>query len=278
MRRLPRDCVVHAEGKTKIIWRPVGETVLGNVQNKSVVTAGDGKYCDEISGKDVSVTSAACNIFELLNKSGIPMHYLRQIDDSMYRVRLLEMIPIEIVVRRIAYGSYLERNPRTQEGKKFAHPHVEFFYKNDQMRDPMMRWYPLGQCFRLYHSHEPRLIGELNAVEDSLIPHNKAESGRLKSIAVKTFLVLEEAFKKIDATLVDFKIECGYDEKRKLYVADQIDGDSCRLWMDGDKTKAVDKDRYRRIVNQGRVPTPEEKALIAGDYRHFAEMTASFVS
>lgn len=284
MRRLPKKCTVFAEGKTKIIWLPVGEKVFGMVQNKSVVTAGDGKYCDEIPGKDVFVTSAACNIFELLNKRGIPTHYQRKTDDGMYYVRLLGMIPIEIVVRRIAYGSYLERNPHVAEGTKFTDPLTEFFYKNDVMSDPMMRWYPPYQCFRLYYSHEPPEkrghIGELQASSssDPCLPKGEGDMEQLQNLAVKCFLILEEAFKKIGITLVDFKIECGYGENRKLYVGDQIDGDACRLWVSGDKTKAVDKDRYRGIVKQGRTPTLKEKELISADYRHIAEMTASFRS
>lgn len=280
--RVPRGHVVHAEGKTKIIWVLAGadEVISGLAQNKPFVTAGDGKYREFVPGKEIAVTATTCNIFTLLNNHGIKTHFYFKVSDDMYRVRLLDMIPIEIVVRKKAFGSLLKRNPHYEEGATFQRPIVEFFYKNDAMSDPMMRWQPSRGHYELYHAHEPPekrgAIGELSADSDPLIPHNEAEAEQLEVIAVEAFLVLEEAFKHAGVTLVDFKIECGYDQDRKLYIGDQIDGDSCRLWMGGDKSKALDKDRYRNIVKQGRFPTPEERALIIDDYQHIAKMTTSF--
>ena len=279
--RVPRGHVVRAEGKTKIIWVRIRKRKKrGLAQNKPFVTAGDGKHREFVPGKEIAVTETTCNIFRLLNRSGIPTHYHKKINADTYLISLLDMIPIEIVVRRKAFGSYLKRNSHEAEGTTFAQPLVEFFYKNDTMSDPMMIWQPEHQCFRLYHPHEPPeergAIGDLKAGLDPLIPRNEAEIERLEVIAIEAFLVLEEAFKHVGITLVDFKIECGYDQDRRLYIGDQIDGDSCRLWMGGDKSKAVDKDRYRNIVKQGRVPTPEERALIIDDYQRIAKMTTSF--
>jgi len=280
--RSPKECTVFAEGKTKMIWLAIGESDFGMVQQKSVVTAGDGKHEEHIPGKDISVTATTCNIFSLLNKHSIATHYESKVRDDMYLVRLLDMIPIEIVVRRIPYGSFLERNPAHPHDIQFRHPLVEFFYKNDTMSDPMMLWHAEHQCFRLYHSHEPPeirgYIGELNAVKDPLIPHNENEKEHLETIALRAFLVLEEAFKHVGVTLVDFKIECGYDKSKKLYIGDQIDGDSCRLWKGGDKNKAVDKDRFRNIVKERGTALlmPEERKQIAEDYQRIAQMTSAF--
>lgn len=280
--RVPRGCVVHTEGKTKIIWvRARNRKRGGFPQNKPFVTAGDGKFREFVPGKEVAVTTTTCNIFALLNNHAIPTHFRGKGSDDMYRIHLLSMIPIEIVVRRRAFGSYLKRNPTVKEGDVFDKPLVEFFYKKDVMSDPMMIWHPEDQCYMLYHPQEPPElrgpIGKLNGwSDDAPIPHSEAEEEQLKVIAIETFLTLEEAFKCVGVTLVDFKIECGYNRDRKLYVGDQIDGDSCRLWMGGDKDKAIDKDRYRDIVKQGRVPTPEEREKIVGDYEQVAKLTESF--
>lgn len=278
--RAPKGCTVFAEGKTKYIWRKLGEKKFGMAQNKPFVTAGDGKHREFVPGKEVAVTETACNIFTLLERRGIPTHFQSKVNEDTYLIRLLKMAPIEVVVRRVMYGSYLQRNPHAKEGEIFAQPLVEFFYKNDKMSDPMMIWHPKHQCYRLYHPHElPEMrghIGELNATDDPLIPHSEKEAEQLEVIAIETFLALEDAFQRVGVTLVDFKSECGYDENKKAYVGDQIDGDSCRLWINGDKNKAVDKDRYRKIVNHGRVPTPEERAMIVEDYRRIAQMTSTF--
>ena len=279
LNRAPRNYVIHAEGKTKIIWKIAGEEKWGVAWNKPFVTAGDGKYCEYIPGKDKYVTTAACNVFDLLNKNRVSTHFHGTHDEYGYFIRLLTMVPIEVVIRFIAYGSYLERNPNTAEGERFLLPVVEFFYKNDDMHDPIMIWDSAREHFLLYDPHKPlndayespddgcTMIGELNPANDQQLPQHGLDIDRIITAAVKTAFVLEKAFKKTGVTLVDLKIECGYDEKRKLYVADQIDADSCRLWMNGDKTKAVDKDRYRRFAKQGELLlTPEKREELYPKY------------
>jgi len=255
--RVPRGHVVRAEGKTKIIWVRIRKRKKrGLAQNKPFVTAGDGKHREFVTGKEIAVTETTCNIFRLLNRSGIPTHYHKKINADTYLISLLDMIPIEIVVRRKAFGSYLKRNSHEAEGTTFAQPLVEFFYKNDTMSDPMMIWQPEHQCFRLYHPHEPPeergAIGDLKAGLDPLIPRNEAEIERLEVIAIEAFLVLEEAFKHVGITLVDFKIECGrlYEgDLMRIVLADEISPDSCRLW-DVKTNEKLDKDRFRRDLGK----------------------------
>lgn len=277
--KAPFAHVVHAEGKTKTIWRALGEKKFGVAQNKPFVTAGDGKYREYVPGKEVYVTTATCNIFSMLNKRAIPTHFYETRSDDSYRVRLLSMSPIEIVVRGIAYGSYLKRNPDVKEGQVFKRPIVEFFYKKDELYDPIMIWCPEHRRYQLFDPHKPirkgEHIGELNAKDDPFIPHSEAEANRLWAIAIDTFSALSDAFGAADNLLVDFKIECGFDKDRHIYVADQIDPDSCRVWPHGDKTKAADKDYYRSVAAKGFL-LPEERKKIIDDYRRFAEMTASF--
>lgn len=279
--KAPWGYMVHADGKTKTIWRALGENTFGIAQNKSFVTAGDGKYKEYVPGKEVHVTTATCNIFSLLSRRGIPTHFHERRSDDSYRVRLLKMVPIEIVVRGIAYGSYLEHNDDAKEGQVFKHPVVEFFYKKDELHDPIMIWCPEHRRYQLFDPHKPirkgEHVGELNAKDDPFIPHSKVEEDRLKEIAVNAFTVLRNAFIEAGTTavLVDFKIECGFDKERNIYVADQIDGDSCRLWKHGEKHLAVDKDFYRSVAAKGFL-LPDERKKIIDDYRQFAEMTAPF--
>lgn len=277
--KAPWGYMVHADGKTKTIWRALGEKTFGIAQNKPFVTAGDGKYKEYVPGKEVHVTTATCNIFSMLNKRAIPTHFYEIRSDDSYRVRLLKMSPIEIVVRGVACGSYLKRNPDTKEGHVFKRPVVEFFYKKDELHDPMMIWCPEHRRYQLFDPHKPirkgEHIGELNAKDDPFIPHSEAEANRLEAIAIDTFSALSDAFGAADNLLVDFKIECGFDRDRYIYVGDQIDGDSCRLWPRGDKTKAADKDFYRSVAAKGFL-LPEERKKIVDDYRRFAEMTVPF--
>lgn len=277
--KAPWGYMVHADGKTKTIWRALGEKKFGIAQNKPFVTAGDGKHKEYVPGKEVYVTTATCNIFSMLNKRAIPTHFYEIRSDDSYRVRLLKMAPIEIVVRGVACGSYLKRNPDAKEGEIFKRPVVEFFYKNDDLHDPMMIWCPERRRYQLFDPQKPikkeDYIWELNAKDDPFVPRNEAEEGRLWAIAIDTFTALSDAFGIANNLLVDFKIECGFDNDRHIYVADQIDPDSCRLWPHGDKTKAADKDYYRSIAAKGFL-LPEERKKIVDDYRRFAEMTAAF--
>lgn len=99
-------------------------------------------------------------------------------------------------------------------------------------------------------------VGEVNPANDPRLPQNEGEIHRIISLAQKTGLVLRDAFSEIGGTLVDFKFEGGYDKDGNFYVGDQIDPDSCRIWMGGDKAKAVDKDRYRGFTKQENIFSP----------------------
>lgn len=266
------------EGKTKIIFL---DPYNGNqvfIRNKPVITAGDGEKRDFFEQKDVFSTQTAANIFRLLNARGIQTHYLGLIDERTFLARKARMIPIELVARRIAYGSYLKRNPDEKKGNRFSHPVIEFFLKDDVNHDPLMVWnqWDGEAAFFLYDSKKPLQEGKLGKLkkedlpdEWNLIPEDLAGVDRLITITAKTFLAVEEAWAKQEVVLVDLKIECGYDEETgKLLVADVIDNDSWRIWPGGDNKQMKDKQVYR---DQGMTDSLKE------NYAWVAEATSRFL-
>jgi amidophosphoribosyltransferase len=137
-------------------------------------------------------------------------------------VRRCQMIPLEVVMRRIATGSYLKRNA-VAEGTRFDPPIVEFFFKDDANHDPL--------------------------VDDAWIAANgvatASEIDQLAAVGRRVFETLEAAWKRQDVQLVDLKIEFGRDAAGKLMVADVIDNDSWRIWPGGRKEAMLDKQVYR---------------------------------
>ncbi len=157
------DCTLRtklAEGKTKIIWgtEKSGEVV---VENKDDITAGDGLKREIIENKGVYTTETTCNCFRLLTKKGIANHYIRQIDSLSFLAEKMTMIPIEVVIRRIAYGSFLQRYPKIEEGTVFQDLVVEFFLKDDANHDPLMIWDYETKRFFLYDAKKPEDVGIL---------------------------------------------------------------------------------------------------------------------
>lgn len=152
------------------------------------------------------------------------------------------MIPIEVVIRRIATGSYLRRNPKCKDGKIFTDLVVEFFHKDDKLHDPIIL-IPLtfhGEG-RLYKPKEP--IGVNTYIGTVSLFCSKEELDYMKEIARQTFSVLEDALRKLSIRLWDLKMEFGRDHTGKLVVADVIDNDSWRIrTKDG---KQLDKQLYR---------------------------------
>src|SRR6478736_3046975 len=102
------------EGKTKIIIDAGDGTVL--IRSKDDITAGDGAKHDVIDGKAASSTTTTCNIFRLLDGQGVPTHFIEQLDAVTFRARKVEMIPLELVARRIAAGGFVDRNAGMADG------------------------------------------------------------------------------------------------------------------------------------------------------------------
>ncbi len=234
MERHPREMTKVAEGKTKVIWGVPGEDWVV-LEAKPDITAGDGKKHDTMAGKEEWATTTTCNVFELLRIAGIPVAYRRKVNATSFEALRCNMIPLEVVVRREAHGSCLERYPQFKKGDRFERLMVEWFLKTKNKQweglvlpadDPYMM--TDGYIMNLCHPHQPLgdpFTGELN-IPGSITPsrlHQMAFWARLG------FLILEDAWNSWGYRLVDYKIELGIGPKGELLVADVIDNDSWRL-------------------------------------------------
>lgn len=234
-------------GKTKVIWEIHGSNEV-LIESKDDITAGDGEKRDVIEDKAVHATHTTSNCFELLTRAGIPNHFIRRETDRTFRAEQVAMIPIELVARRVAYGSYLKRNPEVTEGATFGEIEFEFFAKDDPNHDPIIRFDFDSGVVRRYNPKQPvapeSLIDE-TPMSESPFGITEEQAMQLQRLTVDTFELLEAAWADQDVTLVDMKIECGRKKSGELAVADVIDNDSWRIWPGGDPKQMVDKQLYR---------------------------------
>jgi len=266
-----------AEGKTKIILEISPGQVF--IKNKDDITAGDGAKRDVLKNKAVFSTTTTSNCFRLLNEKGIHTHFIKQVEERTFKARRLEMIPIELVSRRIATGSYLNRNLEVKEGTIFDQLVIEFFLKDDARHDPLMVWDEKSQRFKLYSAKLPILsesyIGDLSKdfPQYSNIPEISKEIKLLSRILIFVFTILENAWTEQKVTLVDLKIECGYDAiTGEILVGDVIDNDSWRIWPYGDKSQMKDKQVYRNLNET----TTKALKDISKNYAWVAKATSKF--
>ena len=272
-----------AEGKTKIIWEDPDSPrpgVLVLIESKDDITAGDGSKRDVLEGKAVMATTTTCNVFELLNREGIDTHYLGRVDNRTFRAYNTRMIPLELVVRRIATGSYLKRHPEAVEGQVFDDLVFEIFHKDDAAHDPLLVFnFDRGVALR-YPAGLPEGAEPLDEIGlDSLELQDLLDYriGKLEGVTRLVFLALEEAWAAQGVQLVDLKIECGWAGDL-LVVADVIDNDSWRIWPAGKKSRQLDKQVYRELAGADD-PAAKAKELgkIKSNYARVAEMTGSFL-
>ena len=257
---------VLAEGKTKVIRDAGNGEVL--IMSKDDITAGDGAKHDVLEGKGVYSTRITSNCFELLEAHGIATHYRGRVDDQTFRARNVNMIPLELVVRRIATGSYLKRRPDVVEGTIFKGMVVEFYEKDDSKHDPLVIFDFVSRRVLRYWADKPMSVGFMREepIEKSRFEYLTASMVlSLIEINEQVFETLEVAWAAQDVTLVDLKIECGFDRiSGELLVADVVDNDSWRIWPGGDKAQMKDKQA-------------KELGKIKENYAWVAQATAAFL-
>jgi phosphoribosylaminoimidazole carboxylase/phosphoribosylaminoimidazole-succinocarboxamide synthase len=266
-----------AEGKTKKIHAIKGSADLVTVVAKDDITAGDGAKHDIIPDKGRLATATTCNVFRLLKASGLPVAFIEQDSAISFSAPNCEMLPYEVVTRREAHGSYLKRNPYLSKGQLFPKLIVEFYLKTKGKAwkgkplvadDPFMQFTDDGKDIRLFNPAKP-LLGEapLLVLPATDVFTRKDEAKifpEMSRVARQAFLVLEKAWQLEGGTLVDLKVEFGYDSKGNLLLADVIDNDSWRVLEGG---AYIDKQVYR-----------EGGALddVAAKYRYVANVTNHF--
>lgn len=263
------------EGKTKIIWQDPDDPGLVLIESKDDITAGDGTRRNVLPGKGALANRTTCNCFELLHqRNSVASHYLGRVNDATFRARLVKMIPIELVARRRATGSYLKRNPTVTEGTTFVDLELEHFLKDDARHDPLIT-YDLERSVRILH--DPTMpVGSAILAEEPIKNPRQMEYHitNLNLQLSLVFILLEKAWRAQNVVLVDLKIECGRDPATgEILVADVIDNDSWRIWPDGRKEAMLDKQVYRDLPDV----TDEKLSDILAKYATVANATDRFL-
>lgn len=236
------------EGKTKQIWT-VPEIV--RVKSKDDITAGDGAKHDVFEGKAKYSTETTCNVFELLKRHRLPLAYIARYSETEFLAYKSDMLPLEVVVRRIALGSYLKRNPSVKQGTVFDKPIVEYYLKTSGRKfngadlpkdDPLITEFLCGHV----RVHDPSIpvTGPGILVCAGWDPERLLEiTSQTEEIALEAFGILEKAWRRLRFKLADIKFEFGVDENGIIGLADVVDNDSWRLLTMDDVH--LDKQRYR---------------------------------
>lgn len=222
------------EGKAKRLYATEDNGVL-LVEFKDSATAFNGEKKSEISGKGALNNQITSLIFKKLKEENIPSHFIEKISETEQLVKKVTIIPLEVVIRNTAAGSFSKRLG-VEEGTPLKKPLVEFYYKDDSLGDPL-----------LIEDH----IEELEIA-------SRAEVATLKEKALEVNRVLSAFFKELDVKLIDFKLEFGKEADGSILLADEISPDNCRLW-DAKTNEKMDKDVFRR--NLGSLTDAYEKIL-----------------
>jgi len=212
------------EGKAKIIYE-TKEKGLAIQHFKDDATAFNNKKKATVEGKGVLNNRISEHILNNLNQVGIKTHLVKRLNMREQLIKLVEIIPIEVIVRNIATGSLTKRLGIT-DGTVLDKPLLEFCYKKDELDDPLIA---KEHIFAFNWAKED----EIKQIEDMTFRINDFMSGMFRGVGIK---------------LVDFKVEFGRYEKngkKEIMLADEISPDTCRLW-DVNSDKKLDKDRFRK--------------------------------
>lgn len=247
------------EGKTKTIWSVKDNPALIIVENKKDITAfDDPEFTQQFERKAQYATTTTCRVFELLKNEGIPVAYLKQLSATEFLAPKCEMIPLEVVARRYAVGSYLKRQPdfiqpEGQPPHRFEELYTEFFLKttNGQLackdgkisvsgldakkgeEDPLIA-NPKEAKWKLLHPKKQISDSECDLnkkiLASDVVKNPKTVSQMEDFFLKKCFLTLEHTWQRLyNFRLIDMKIEFGITTEGELMIADVIDNDSWRL-------------------------------------------------
>ena len=208
------------EGKAKKVFLTDDPDIL-IVDYKDDATAFNGEKKGTIVGKGAINNRMTNYIFQQIEKAGVPTHFVKELSDRETEVKRVSIVPLEVIVRNVAAGSFSKRLG-VEEGTPFTAPTLEFSYKNDALGDP--------------------LINDYFAVALDLATREEIE--KITKYAFKVNEILKAFFKDAGIDLIDFKIEFGRYHGQ-IILADEISPDTCRLWDSKTKEK-LDKDRFRR--------------------------------
>ncbi len=209
------------EGKAKKVYKTEDPSLV-IVDYKDDATAFNGEKKGTIVGKGVVNNRMTNHVFQLLAKAGVPTHLVEEISDRETLVKKVDIVPLEVIVRNVAAGSFSKRMG-VEEGKELLCPILEFSYKDDDLGDPF--------------------INDDYALALGLATQEEIDT--IKAYTRKVNEVMKEYFLQMDMKLIDFKIEFGKDMEGNIILADEVSPDTCRLW-DVHTNEKLDKDRFRR--------------------------------
>lgn len=209
------------EGKAKKVFMTDDPELL-IVSYKDDATAFNGLKKGTIVGKGVINNRMSNLLMQMLEKAGVPTHFVEELNDRETVVKKVSIVPLEVIIRNIAAGSFSKRFG-VPEGVVFERPTIEFSYKNDELGDPLMN---------SYHALALKLATE-------------EEIETIKRCAFKVNEELKKFWLECGVTLVDFKLEFGRLKDGTIVLADEISPDTSRLW-DVKTGEKLDKDRFRR--------------------------------
>ena len=209
------------EGKAKKVYTTQDPNLL-IVAYKDDATAFNGQKKGTIHGKGAINNRMTNLLMDRLEREGIPTHLVEELSGRETLVKKVSIVPLEVIVRNIAAGSFSKRYG-VEEGLVFDAPTLEFSYKNDELGDPLL------------NDDHALALGLASREELALIRKYSLNVNRL----------LRENWGACGITLVDFKVEFGRLEDGTIVLADEISPDTCRLW-DSKTLERLDKDRFRR--------------------------------
>jgi phosphoribosylaminoimidazole-succinocarboxamide synthase len=209
------------EGKAKKVFRTADPHRL-IVEYKDDATAFNAQKRGTIAGKGAVNNAVSARLFEMLEENGVPTHLERRLDEREQLVLAVEIIPVEVIVRNRAAGSFARRYG-VEEGLELDPMVIEWCYKSDELGDPPMN--------------------DATAVALGFADEEDLEEMFELSIGVNDLLA--PFFDRRGLELVDFKLEFGRTPDGRIVLADEISPDTCRLWDSG-SGESLDKDRFRR--------------------------------
>ena len=213
------------EGKAKIIYQTEDPSVL-LAHFKDDATAFNAQKRGQIAHKGRMNCTISAHLFQMLDGMGIDTHFIDQPAPDQMRVRAVKIVPLEVVVRNIAAGSLCQQTGLAL-GTPLKQPLVDFYYKNDALGDPLLTRDRIG----------------------IMALATPAQLDQLVQLALQVNQQLGVFFDRCRITLVDFKLEFGFDSQQRLLLADEISPDTCRLWNQAESDpdrRVMDKDRFRR--------------------------------
>jgi len=275
------------EGKTKQI-ESLDDPSIVRIRTKDSLTANDAAIQADLPVAQ-DKTTQNCNVMFHLKQAGVPVAFKIRNNETSFIAEKCKMIPIECVIRRRPFGSYLKREPDKSSTEIFDPVLTEFFHKNaivgkehiseDKARELYLRdgeWTetvytdpliePKDDVWLLYPPKQPRhdmqpLLDIKPVIDPVTLEYIR------RSLMIPCFEIIEKAWKKVNVDLIDMKIEIGINQNKEIVIADVIDNDSWRIWPNGDPKQQLDKQSFR----DGEALTEVQKK-----YRIVTEYTKNF--